>query len=253
MRESKLSGVIEKLSKLVLKMEIKGIQKFTLLDYPKKIACTIFLFGCNFRCGFCHNPELVLKDTNPKISEEEILSFLEKRKGQLEGVCITGGEPLLTLDENFLKKIKDLGYLIKLDTNGSFPERIKDLVDKRLIDFIAMDIKNSKEKYLETISRDVDLNKIEESIKTIHSSGLPYDFRTTIVPGFHEKEDIVNLAKWLNDLLGKKPKKYSLQGFKNMGKFIDNKYQEETNVTELYLEEIKELIRSSFEKVEVRV
>jgi pyruvate formate lyase activating enzyme len=234
-------------------MKIKGIQKLTLIDYPEKIACTIFLFGCNFRCGFCHNPELVIKDNLEGIPKEEIFSFLEKRKRQLEGVCITGGEPLLTLEKDFLKKIKVLGYPIKLDTNGSFPKKLKELIDEKLIDFIAMDIKGSKEKYLEIIGSDIDLEKIEESIKIISDSNLEYDFRTTIIPDIHDKEEIEKIGKWILKLIGKKAKKYSLQGFRNSGKFIDEKYKKEKNISEEYLMELKEIAENYFKEIETKV
>ncbi len=234
-------------------MDVKGIQKLTLIDYPGKIACTIFLFGCNFRCGFCHNPELVLKNDSESISEKEILTFLEKRKGQLEGVCITGGEPLLTLKKDFLKEIKKLGYPIKLDTNGSFPERLKEFIDEKLIDFVAMDIKASKEKYVETIGKEIDLKKIEQSIKLISTSNLDYEFRTTIVPGIHDSKEVEKMGKWVLEILGKKAKKYSLQGFRNSGKFIDEKYKDEKNVSEKYLKKLKENLNEYFEEVETKV
>ncbi|RKX59006.1 MAG: anaerobic ribonucleoside-triphosphate reductase activating protein, partial [Thermodesulfobacteriota bacterium] len=137
-------------------MKIKGIQELTLIDYPGKLACTLFLYGCNFRCGFCHNPELVLAPLGNDYTQEEILKFLEKRKGQLEGVCITGGEPLMTIDIEFLNKIKDLGYSIKLDTNGSFPELLEELIKDKLIDYIAMDVKIGKDKYNDLTCSDID-------------------------------------------------------------------------------------------------
>ena len=148
-------------------MLIKGFQKTTLIDYPEKIACTIFLHGCNFRCGFCHNPELVLTSNSKEYSQKEILDFLEKRKKYLDAVCITGGEPLATLEKNFVKKIKSLGYLIKIDTNGSFPEKLKEFLDENLVDFVSMDIKSSKEKYLFVVGKSVDFEKIEESMKLV--------------------------------------------------------------------------------------
>lgn len=227
-------------------MIISGIQKTTLIDYPGKVACTIFLFGCNMRCGFCHNPELVLKNINPQIFESEILNFLKKRKGILEGICITGGEPLLTLEKQFLKKIKSLGYNIKLDTNGSFPNKLKELIDENLIDYIAMDIKSSKENYSKTCGTEIDLDNIERSIKLIHFSGLDYEFRTTIVPKIHDEKEMIALSKWLNELLKEKPKKYFLQGFRNAGKFIDNNYQKEKNILGEELEKLNKKITSFF-------
>ena len=129
-------------------MKIKGLQKQTLLDYPDKLACTIFIFGCNFRCGFCHNPELIVEDGREEIKEDYILDFLKERKGFIDAVCITGGEPTLNNDlPNFIRKVKELGFLVKLDTNGSNPEMLKQLIDDNLLDYIAMDIKAPLEKY----------------------------------------------------------------------------------------------------------
>lgn len=234
-------------------MKIRGIEKTTLVDYPDKIACTIFLFGCNFKCGFCHNPELVVKDTNPEISEKEILSFLKKRKGKLEGVCITGGEPLLTIKTDFLKKIKELGYLIKIDTNGTSPNKLKELIEKKLIDYIAIDIKSSRKSYEKTIGTKTDLKKIEKSIKIICNSNLDYELRTTVVPGIHNKKEIENLGIWINSLVKKKPERYFLQAFKNMGKFIDNKYKKEKNIQEKYLEELKNTSERYFKNIGIRI
>jgi len=232
-------------------MKIKGLQKTTLIDYPGKIGSTVFLFGCNFRCGFCHNPELVLEEKSPDISKEEILRFLEKRKGLLEGVCITGGEPLMTIDEEFLKRIKSIGYLVKIDTNGSFPEKLKEFIDKGLIDFVAMDIKTGKERYKEITRAGVDFDKIEESIKII--SGLEnYEFRTTVVEGVHDEQDIIKIVKWLTEIIGKKPKKFCIQGFKNQGKFIDESYKNKEDASREYLEKLKQAVENYVEKIEVR-
>lgn len=233
-------------------MKICGLQKTTFIDYPGKVACTIFLHGCNFKCGFCHNPELVVSAPVNEISQEDFFKFLEKRRGELEGVCITGGEPLMTLDEDFLSRIKQLGYSIKLDTNGSFPEKLKSIIKKGLVDFIAMDLKNSKESYLETINSIVPLEKIEESIRIIFDFGN-YEFRTTIVNTLHSKEDIVSMAKWVNSVAGGKPAKFVLQGFKNQGKLIDGKFKEELNTSERYLQELKLLLDDYFESIEIRV
>ena len=150
-------------------MLIKGFQKLTLLDYPGKTACTVFTGGCNYRCPFCHNAGLVTKLDTEIISEGEVLSHLKKRQGILDGVAISGGEPLLQGDiEEFLQKIKELGYSIKLDTNGSFPDKLKSIIDKGLCDYVAMDIKNSKERYNETIGIDnFDISLMEKSVESI--------------------------------------------------------------------------------------
>ncbi len=233
-------------------MKIKGIQELTLIDYPGKLACTLFLFGCNFRCGFCHNPELVLAPLGKDYTENEILDFLEKRKGQLEGVCITGGEPLMTIDVDFLKKIKDLGYSIKIDTNGSFPELLEELIKKKLIDYVAMDIKSSKGKYNEVTNSDIEIKKIEKSIKIISSLLGYYEFRTTIVEDLHDVRELEEMAKWIDNLCAGKAKKFVLQGFKNQGKLIEGKYKKKKDTREGYLKDLKEILGDYFEIVEIR-
>lgn len=247
---SKTEKILKSLKKLS-KMKICGLQKTTLIDYPEKIACTIFLYGCNFRCGFCHNPELVIEENENIISEKEILDFLNKRKKYLEGVCITGGEPTLSLDKEFLKKIKEMGYLIKIDTNGSMPEKLKEIIDENLVDFVAMDVKASKENYKKITNSEIPLEKIEESIKLI-SKLRNYEFRTTIIEGFHGIEEMKEIARWLNELIGK-PKKYSLQAFKNSGKILSEEFRNKKDTSEKFLREIKEAIKDYFEEVEIRV
>lgn len=200
-------------------MLIKGLQKLTLLDYPEKTACTVFFGGCNFRCPFCHNAGLVTEIDDEIIDESEVFAHLEKRKGILDGVAITGGEPLLQKNlEEFMKKIKDMGYAVKLDTNGSFPERLKAIIDNRLCDYVAMDVKNSKEKYAETIGvKDFSIKPIEESVEILKNSNIPYEFRTTVTGNFHTVEDIESLAKWISGA-----KKYYLQNFIDSGNLIDS-------------------------------
>lgn len=231
-------------------MKICGLQKTTLIDYPKKIACTIFIYGCNFRCGFCHNPELVIEKNDNIFSEKEILDFLDKRKKYLEGICITGGEPLLSIDKNFLREIKKLGYLIKIDTNGSFPEQLKEIIEEKLVDFVAMDIKSSKGRYKKFVNAEVDLERIEKSIKLI-SKLEDYEFRTTVIEDMHDIEEMKKIVKWLNEIIGK-PKKYSLQGFKNSGKVLDKKFESKIDTREEFLNQIKEAIKDKFEEIEVR-
>ncbi len=235
-------------------MKIKYLQRTTLVDYPGQIACTIFLFGCNFRCSFCYNPELVLEEKTPDIDLNEIFNFLEKRKGQLEGVCITGGEPLVSLEENFLKKIKSFGYKIKIDTNGSFPEKLKFFINNSLVDYVSMDVKGKKEDYRKITNVNADLNKIEESMKII-SSLNDYEFRTTILKKFHEEKSVIEEIKWINSVVGKKIKRFCLQGFRNEGKYIDKKFKEEKNTEENYLKNIrKELEKENLcEEILIRV
>ena len=190
----------------------------TLLDFPGKVACTVFTGGCNFRCPFCHNALLVTKlPEKPDYSEDEILSFLEKRTGLLDGVAITGGEPLLNPDiVDFIRKIRDMGYAVKLDTNGSFPERLKAIVSEGLVDYVAMDIKNRREKYTETVGlKNLDLSKIEESIDFLKSGAVDYEFRTTVVKQFHTVEDITAAAEWISGA-----KRYFLQNFVDSGELI---------------------------------
>lgn len=234
-------------------MKIKGIEKVSLIDYPGKIACTIFLFGCNFMCGFCHNPELVLKDDGVKFPEEDILDFLKRREGYLEGVCITGGEPLLTLNEEFLLEIRKLGYSIKLDTNGTNPEKLEEYLDKGLVDFVAMDIKTVPEDYQKLTLSNIDIKNIEKSIKLIVDKAKDYEFRTTVVEGIHDLDKIKKMASWIAETAGKKPKKFALQGFKRGVKLIDSTFFMKKDTTEEFLKELKEEIKNYFESVEIRV
>ena len=233
-------------------MLIKGLQKTTLIDYPGEIACTIFLFGCNFRCGYCHNPELVVTANEIDYSEDEILGFLEKRKKYLNGVCITGGEPLMNVDFEFLKKIKNLGYKIKIDTNGSFPEKLKKLIEEKLVDYIAMDVKSSRENYGKVVNSNISIEKIEESIKII-SNFQECEFRTTIVEKFHDEEEIRKIMLWLNKITGKKNLRYCLQGFKNSGKLLNPEFSSEKDVSESCLLELKKICEPFCGEVIIRV
>ncbi len=234
-------------------MRIAGLQKASVIDYPGEIACTIFLHGCNLRCGFCYNPDLVVREGEGGFSEESVLEFLKKRVGKLDAVCITGGEPLMTLDFDFVRKIKELGYKIKIDTNGSFPGRLKELIDFGLVDYVAMDIKGVKRNYFKVVGVNVDMSKIEESIKMIHDFG-EYEFRTTIVGKFHDAYAVMSMARWLNDVCEGKPRRFFLQGFKrNKDGMIDEDFQNELDVREKFLNELKDCIWEYFEEVEVRV
>lgn len=200
-------------------MYINGFQKLTILDYPGKVACIVFTPGCNFRCPFCHNAALVTHiDKDTYIDEEEVLSYLKKRQEILDGVVITGGEPLLQDGiEEFIGKIKDLGYAIKLDTNGSFPEKLISLVEKGLVDYVAMDIKNSKAKYMATIGvNNIDMASIEKSVDFLLQNKVDYEFRTTIVDGFHTVDDIQDIVVWI-----KGAHKYFLQNFVDSGDLIE--------------------------------
>lgn len=195
-------------------MRIGGLQKLTLLDFPGHVACTVFLQGCNFRCPFCHNASLVLG--TDVISEDEVLRFLKKRQGLLDGVAITGGEPLLSKGlDALLEKIKALGYRVKLDTNGSFPDRLRHLIDRQLVDYVAMDIKNSREKYALTAGADGMLPAVEESVSLLLQGLVPYEFRTTVVDELHEPEDFSAIGRWLFGAQA-----YFLQAFVDSGNLL---------------------------------
>ena len=215
-------------------MLIKGLQKLTLLDFPSKIACTVFLGGCNFRCPFCHNASLVITErlkNEEYISEEEFFSFLKKRQGILEGVCVSGGEPTLQGELiEFLRKIKDMGFLVKLDTNGYRPEVLKAALEAGVVDYVAMDIKSSKEGYARATGlQNIDISKIEESASFLMEKHVPFEFRTTVVSGLVSENDIEKIGEWL---AGDEP--YFLQPFRDSGDLISNEfggYDEKTHDT----------------------
>lgn len=232
-------------------MIIGGYQKLTLIDYPGKIAATVFTVGCNFRCPFCHNPELVspplLRGGSKGGAKKEFFKFLKKRKGQLEGVCITGGEPTIQPDLiEFIKKIKNLGFLVKIDTNGTRPDVLKKLLEAELLDFVAMDIKNTLKKYAETCGNKVDVKRIKLSVDLIRNSGVPYEFRTTAVPGIHTEKDFDNIAKWLSGADA-----YYLQEYREI-KILDPKLKKKTKGKSLDLKKIKKKIEKSFRKTGIR-
>ena len=186
-------------------MKIAGLQKMTLLDFPGKVACTVFLDGCNFRCPFCHNTPLLDGKAEALMTEEELFAFLQKRKGILDGVCVTGGEPTLQKDlPEFLGKIKAMGYAVKLDTNGYRPEILKAVVEQGLIDYVAMDIKNGPDRYSETTGIPVNLKKIEESIQYLVSDKVDYEFRTTVAEPLHDEQSMEAMAQWLIKTTGGK-------------------------------------------------
>ena len=187
-------------------MKIVGIQKLTLLDYPGRVACTVFLGGCNFRCPYCHNWEL-LGDAEEVMTVEELLSFLRKRQGILDGVCITGGEPTLHPElPALLRAVRELGYAVKLDTNGYRPEVLGALLNAGLLDYVAMDLKNGPEDYGETVGlAHADLAKIRESIGLLMASGIEFELRTTVVKPLHCAESITSMADWLRETTNGKP------------------------------------------------
>lgn len=195
-----------------------GLQKMTLLDYPGKVACTVFTCGCNFRCPFCHNPELVTGSPNAAglLDAEEILTFLRKRSGLLDGVCITGGEPLLHGElPAFMGRVRELGFAVKLDTNGSFPDRLQEILSAGLADYVAMDIKNAPAKYAETAGLTTALPLVERSVEILKGSGIPYEFRTTVTGNLHEPEDFTAIGKWICGT-----ERYFLQAFLDSGEVL---------------------------------
>jgi pyruvate formate lyase activating enzyme len=227
-----------------------GLQKTTLVDYPGKVAATVFTVGCNFRCPYCHNPELVLPDLikkQPQISEEEVINFLSERQGLLEGLCITGGEPTLHQDLiNFLEKVKTLGYSIKLDSNGSQPQVLKEIFHKKLIDYIAMDVKTIPQKYHLVTLNQVPAENILESINLIKESGIDYEFRTTVAPEIVTKEDIFQIVELI-----KPARAYFLQSFKGI-KTLDPRFVQLKGISEEELKEIITQIKPFFKECALR-
>jgi len=232
-------------------MILGGFQRLTLIDYPGKLATTVFTVGCPFRCPFCHNPELVIGTEHSlsaqKKMEKDFFNFLETRQGKLDGVCITGGEPTIQPDIiKFIKKIKEMDYAVKLDTNGIRPDIVKKLIDQKLIDYIAMDIKNQPNRYDETAGVKVDIERIKLSLKLIMNSPVPYEFRTTVVPGIHTPDDFVKIAQWI-----KGAKKYWLQKYEE-NKILDESLKSKTKNKEIDLEKIKKTIEKYFGEVHIR-
>ena len=195
---------------------IGGLQKVTLLDFPGKVACTVFLTGCNLRCPYCHNPDLVLtKDNGKYISEKEFFEFLLSRKGKLDGVCITGGEPTLYPNlTNLIRRIREMGFLVKLDSNGTVPEILKPLLREKLLDYVAIDIKNAPSQYAETCGADV-IEYVEKSVALLKNSNIDYEFRTTVCHPFHSPKSMEEIGRWLRNA-----KRYYIQPFVDSGNLL---------------------------------
>lgn len=232
-------------------MKIGGLQKLSLIDFPGRISATVFLIGCNFQCSYCQNPELVdpkkIKK-QPIINQAEFFKFLNIRKDFLEGVCITGGEPTIHKELfNFIKKIKQKGFLVKLDTNGSNPEMLKKLLDAKLLDFIAMDIKAGQSNYNKVTSKKIDLLKIKKSIDLIKKSKVDYEFRITVVPSLIKKKDIEEIGKWLKGI-----KKFALQGFQNK-KVLDKALEKIKPYSEKVLKDFQKILKKYIKEVELRI
>lgn len=236
-------------------MILGGYQKLTLIDYPGKLATTVFTVGCSFRCPFCHNPELVDPSSILPLSsggkkgglEKEFFAFLKKRQGKLEGVCITGGEPTIQKDLiDFIQKIKKMGFLVKLDSNGTRPDVLKKLFDLKLLDFVAMDIKNQLKFYDKTTGTKVDKDRIRLSAELVRNAGVPYEFRTTVVPGIHTPSDFLAIAKWIGGA-----DSYFLQEYREL-KILDPNLKKKTKGKKIDLDKIKASIKESFQKIGIR-
>jgi len=234
-------------------MIIAGLQKTTLIDYPGKIACVVFLAGCNFRCPWCYSSELVLPlkiVKQPRLSEQEFFNFLRGRQGLLDGVVICGGEPTINKElPQFIEKIKNLGYSVKLDTNGSNPKTLKDLVNAKLIDYMAMDIKISPENpvYQNLMTEGITIDNIKESIEFLKKKNVDWEFRTTVVNTIHKKEDFLKIAKWI----GGPDVKYYLQNFR-AEKTIDPEFEKIKPFKKEFLEDIAKEISPYFKICQVR-
>ena len=232
-----------------MNLPIKGFQKTSLIDYPPYTSSVIFLGGCNFRCGFCHNPDLVLAaDSIKNIEVEAVLGHLKKKKNWIEGVCVTGGEPTIYPDlVKFLSELKKHGFFVKLDTNGTNPDMLKHLIDNKLVDYIAMDIKAPLDKYEEVIRMNIDEKALQKSIDIIKNSGIDYEFRTTVIPGLINKEDIQKIGEWLEG-----SKRFCIQQFRNTKDLIDKELKKKDPYAQKELEEFSEIARPYFEDIEIK-
>ena len=234
-------------------MIIAGLQKTTLIDFPGKLACVVFLAGCNFRCPWCYSSELVLPlkiAKQPRLSEKDFFDFLRERKGLLEGVVVCGGEPTINKDlPQFIEKIKNFGYLVKLDTNGSNPEMLKNLIDLKLIDYVAMDIKTASESfvYKNLMIEGITIDKIKESVEILKQSKVDFEFRTTVVNTIHTKKDFLEIAKWI----GGPEVKYYLQNFR-AEKTIDPEFEKVEPFKDEFLKEVAKEISQYFKECKVR-
>ena len=228
-------------------MRISGLQKLAMVDFPGKLAATVFTGGCNLRCPFCHNAPLVNRVAEtPELSEEDVLAFLKSRKGLLDGVVLSGGEPLLQHDAaDFLKKVRELGFAVKLDTNGCFPQVLADILQQELVDYVAMDIKNCREKYAQTVGiPGFDITPVEESVRLLQNSGINFEFRTTVVKKFHTAADIQAIGKWCQGA-----PHYFLQQFVDSGDLVGVGCEA---LDPLEVKAFADLMRPFFDEVGVR-
>jgi pyruvate formate lyase activating enzyme len=228
-------------------MQIGGFQKTSLIDYPDHISSIIWTPKCNFRCPFCYNKDLVFNEL-PLIKEEEVIGHLIKRQGIIDAIVITGGEPTLQKGLiRFIKKVKNLDYLVKLDTNGTNPIVLKELLKNRLLDYVAMDIKAPRQKYKKLAGVSTSISKIEESVEIIKNLAPDYEFRTTMAPELLNEKDILQITKWLNN-----SKRYVLQQFQSEGDLIDKNLKKDKKFSESKLKKIKKNIKDKFDEVKIR-
>lgn len=226
-------------------MNIQGYQKLTLLDYPGRTACTVFTGGCNLRCPFCHNAGLVRTPLAQPNAQTEVLTYLEQRRGVLDGVCVTGGEPLLQPDlADFLRQVRQMGYAVKLDTNGSLPDRLATLLASGLVDYVAMDVKSSPTGYALAVGGDVDVTVYDRSIRLIRDSGLPYEFRTTAVRGIHSTADFTAIGEWLSGVPA-----YFIQRFVDSGQILEEGY---AAFSQAEMEELLAAVREHIPAAQIR-
>ena len=227
-------------------MKIHGLQKMTLLDYPGKVACTVFLGGCEYRCPYCHNTELLDMNAPELMNDIELLEFLKTRQRLLDGVAVTGGEPLLRNDiASLLERIKNLGFLVKLDTNGNHPDRLQEVVEAGLVDYVAMDVKNSRERYGETIGLPgFNISRVERSVEYLLSDKVEYEFRTTVVKQFHDEKSFEDMAEWIDGA-----QNYYIQSFVDRDT-VPFGGLEACSVEEL--EKFREIVRPHVKNIEIR-
>ncbi|MBR6402175.1 MAG: anaerobic ribonucleoside-triphosphate reductase activating protein [Eubacterium sp.] len=227
-------------------MKIHGLQKMTLLDYPGKVACTVFLGGCEFRCPYCHNTELLDMNAPELMDDIAFLEFLKRRTGLLDGVAVTGGEPLLRNDiSSLLDSIKNMGFLVKLDTNGNHPDRLQEVVEAGLVDYVAMDVKNSRERYGETIGLPgFDISRVEKSVEYLLSDQVEYEFRTTVVKQFHDESSFIDIARWIEGA-----QNYYIQSFVDRDT-VPFGGLEACSMEEL--EKFREIVRPHVKNIEIR-
>ena len=229
-------------------LPIKGVQKLSLIDYPEKLCATVFVGGCNYRCPYCYNVSLVLEPEKLRtIPEKGILEFLSERRGFLDGICVGGGEPTIHGElPAFLSKVKGLKFLVKLDTNGSRPKMLRKLIDEKLVDYIAMDVKAPLRKYGETVRADVNINEIKESVELIKASGIDYEFRITAVPGLTDEEDLMEIAQMLAS-----SKRFVIQQFRP-GRTLDEAFKGITPYPLERLDEFRRRITPFFKECKLR-